>query len=135
MRLNPETSMSLCIKAFLIGTITEYTLPLCWHHSVSNTVIGNAKLLANYPTLDRRIQKMGSYCGAVMEIKRLLKIPEYKKLLPFSHSQRLALNLASIRKSLIIPHRSHHRFTKLYKSQKAFAPYSMKVRKSRMRSM
>ena len=25
---------------------------------------------------------MGSYCGAVLEIQELLKIPEYKKLLP-----------------------------------------------------
>lgn len=77
MRANPETSMWLCIRAFLIGSITLY--PFVSITTFSNTVIGNAKLLSDYPTLDRRL-------------KNLLKFPRTINCCQFSHSSSLALH-------------------------------------------
>ena len=43
-------------------------------------VIGLGKSLQHYPTLLRRVQKLGAYFGMAWRVKNLLKTPDFFKL-------------------------------------------------------
>ena len=71
--------ISLSREACIIGILLILS-PINSCEQVSDIIIGLGKHLQQYPTLLRRVQKLGAYHGMALRFKKLLVNPNFFKL-------------------------------------------------------
>ena len=79
LKANIKECIYLSQDACIIGILLILS-PINSYDQVSDIVIGLGKSLQQYPTLLRRIQKLGAYFGMAWRVKKLLKDPNFFKL-------------------------------------------------------
>lgn len=79
LKANLLKCLSLSREACIIGTVLILSLiNLC--EQLPYIIIGLGKHLQQYPTLLRRVQKLGAYHGMALRFKKLLVYPNFFKL-------------------------------------------------------
>lgn len=79
LKSNVRKCMILSQEACMIGIVLILS-PINWCDQVSDVVIGLGKSLQQYPTLLRRVQKLGAYYGMAWRVRALLKDPNFFRL-------------------------------------------------------